>query len=57
MKKVLSDWLGCHVYVPGKGNGVVDRILKGRLVVKLDNDEGSVFAFPCDCREADLVPA
>lgn len=57
MKKVLSDWVGCHVYVPGKGTGIVDRILKGRLVVKLDNDEGFVFAFPCDCREADLVTA
>ena len=57
MKKNLSDWIGDRVYVPGKGTGLVVKVLKGRLVVDLDNDEGSVFTFPCDCREAELVVA
>lgn len=57
MKKNLTDWIGSRVYVPGKGIGMVVKVMKGRLVVELDDDGGMTFAFASDCREAELVAA
>ena len=51
----IDDLIGARVYVLGKGIGMVVKVLKGSLAVKLDDNEKMIFAFPIDCLVLDLA--